>query len=318
MSAQHPEDIRSYQQVARAIEFIRAHAREQPGLETVARAVGMSPYHFQRLFARWAGISPKRFLQVLTRDHARSLLLEHGSMLEISHELGLSGPSRLHELMISCEAMTPGEIRSQGGGLSLRYARAVSPFGVTLLGWSERGVCHLSFEDEDSDIPQSARVSPSSGTNDGLVPGCLRSLLPAAGWIEDRDGAQDLVRRIFSGFAIMGANPAEPAHGVSAEPHKEKKDHRIHLLLKGTNYQVKVWEALIQLGDRPVVSYQQLARGIGQPGAQRAVASAVASNPIGWLIPCHHVIRQQGEFGQYRWGATRKQAMLGWEMASRR
>lgn len=314
MQAQQPEYLRSYQQVARAIEFIRAHTTEQPGLETVASAVGLSPYHFQRLFTQWAGLSPKRFLQVLTRDHARSLLLEHGSTLEISHELGLSGPSRLHDLMVSCEAMTPGEIRAQGAGLTLRYARAASPFGISLLGWSERGVCHLSFEDEGDDLRSNASVSPSVHSNRSSVPVSLRALLPAARWIEDCDGAQVLARQIFAGFATASVNLGEAAKPVSGDPVGSR---RLHLLLKGTNFQVKVWEALIQLGDRPVVSYQQLASALGQPGAQRAVASAVASNSIGWLIPCHRVIRQHGEFGQYRWGATRKQAMLGWEIASR-
>lgn len=328
MQTQSPPSIRIYQQVARAIEFIQTHARDQPELDTVARAVGMSPYHFQRLFAQWAGLSPKRFLQVLTRDHARALLREHGSTLDIAYEVGLSSPSRLHDLMISCEAMTPGEIRAQGAGQTLHYGSAVSPFGMILIGWSDRGVCHLSFEDEIEEDGSAGKSDQAARTPSAPVARSpdlrqlrLGELLPAARWIEDSEAAQALADRIFAGFACRRSLAGQSVSHVfhhPGDPHgadNPARPGRIHLLLKGTNFQVKVWEALIRLGDRPLVSYQQLARSLGQPGAQRAVASAVGSNPVAWLIPCHRVIRQHGEFGQYRWGATRKQVMLGWEMS---
>lgn len=269
---------RHYRVVAEAIEFIRSRARQQPSLEEIAAAVHLSPYHLQRLFAEWAGISPKRFLQYLTKRYARERLAASADALSVALDAGLSGTGRLHDLMVSCEAMTPGEIRSGGLGTELGFGVGSSPFGDAMVAWSSRGVCHFAFR---------------TGSDDAMLAG-LTEAWPNARISRDDDEAQALMRRIFS---------AAPARGS------------IHLVLRGTNFQIKVWEALIGTDFGEVVSYGQLASRIGAPSAQRAVGSAVGANRIGFLIPCHRVIREGGEVGDYRWGSERKLAMLGWEAA---
>lgn len=269
---------RHYAIVARAIAFIRSHAQGQPSLEEVAAAVHLSPAHLQRVFAAWAGISPKRFLQYLTKEYARQQLTDSANLLDVTLDAGLGSPSRLHELMVSCEAMTPGEIKAAARGIDIGHGLGPTPFGDALVAWTGRGVCHFAFRtgDEASLLAE------------------LRSLWPAATLQRDDVQAQQWMQRIF---------PTRPTRG------------RIHLVLRGTNFQIKVWEALIRIEPGRVLSYGQLARELGMPRAPRAVGSALAANTIGYLIPCHRVIRERGEVGDYRWGSARKLAMLGREAA---
>ena len=268
---------RHYARVAKAIAFIRAHARAQPTLEEVAAAVHLSPQHLQRVFAEWAGISPKRFLQFLTKEYARGRLAAADS-LTVAEAAGLSSTSRLHDLMVSCEAMTPGEIRAAGRGIDIGYGFAPTPFGDALLAWTPRGVCHFAFGTGDEDAMRAE----------------LRALWPAATLHRDDAQALALMQRIF---------PRPPTRGS------------VHLVLRGTNFQIKVWEALIRIEPGRVLSYRQFARELGMPRAPRTVGSAIAANTIGYLIPCHRVIREGGEVGDYRWGSERKLALLGHEAA---
>ena len=267
---------RHYTVVARAIEFIRTNARSQPSLAEIAGEVHLSEQRLQRLFSAWAGISPKRFLQYLTKEYAKQALRESSDILGAALQSGLSGPGRLHDLMVSCEAMTPGEIKTLGEGVSVRHGIAATPFGNALLGWTSRGLCYLAFCDGDGTAQQQELCSQWSKAE--LIP--------------DEAEAISLVRRIF---------PPQPKPG------------NLHLLLRGTNFQIKVWEALINVGSSRLISYSQLASMIDSPRAQRAVASAVAANTIGYLIPCHRVIRESGESGKYRWGSDRKMAIQVWE-----
>lgn len=271
---------RHYLLVAKAIMFIRSHARAQPTLEDIAAAVHVSPYHLQRQFAEWAGISPKRFLQYLTKSYAKAQLQGSIDNLSVAENAGLSSTSRLHDLMVSCEAMTPGEIKQGGRGLTIVFGFAPSPFGEALVAWTSRGVCHFAFS-----TAEHAAMSAE-----------LARDWPNAVLVRDDARAGVLLREIF---------PESPTRG------------RVHLVLRGTNFQIKVWEALIHTEFGRLVSYRQLAHDIGSPGAQRAVGSALAANHIGYLIPCHRVIRESGDTGQYRWGPERKLAMLTWEAGQR-
>jgi len=270
-----------YERIGRALAFLEAHWEEQPGLEAVAETVGLSPHHFQRLFKRWVGISPKRFVQFLTIDCARQRLAEARSVLDATFDAGLSSPGRLHDLFVSVDGVTPGEYKRQGLGLTIRYGVQASPFGECLLGTTDRGVCWLSFHD-GADAEAGLRG--------------LRAHFAQAMLVEAGDETRALRDRIFG---PRGRGAPEP----------------IRLLARGTNFQLKVWEALIRVPPGLVCSYRDLARWVGQPGAARAVGSAVANNPISYLIPCHRVIRSMGHCGQYRWGPARKRAMLGWEAA---
>ena len=272
------EQSRHFDVIARAIRFICSHARQQPRLEEIADAVHMSPHHLQRVFSDWAGISPKRFLQYVTKEFARQRLGAADDSLSVALDAGLSGTSRLHDLMVSCEAMTPGEIRLAGRGLSIGFGFAASPFGEVLVAWTERGVCHFAF--------------CTSGQAEMIS--ALSARWPEATLTPDQARAGGLLRQIF---------PETPTRG------------KVHLVLKGTNFQIKVWEALVRTEFGQVVSYQQLARQAGSPHAQRAVGNALAANSIGFLIPCHRVIRETGDVGNYRWGSERKLALLGWEKA---
>jgi AraC family transcriptional regulator of adaptative response/methylated-DNA-[protein]-cysteine methyltransferase len=267
---------RQYAVVARAIAYLRAHALRQPSLAELADAVHLSEFHLQRVFAAWAGISPKRFLQHLTKEYALQALRDSRDVLSVAAAAGLSGGGRLHELMVSCEAMTPGEIKAGGRGVALGFGLAPTPFGPALIGWTPRGICHLAFCDGDA----AAEAAD------------LARRWPAADPRRDDAAAAGLAARIFPGAAEPG---------------------RLHLLLRGTNFQVKVWEALVRVEPSRVISYGQLATLAGQPRAQRAVGGALAANTIGYLIPCHRVIRESGDIGHYRWGSGRKAAMLAWE-----
>jgi AraC family transcriptional regulator of adaptative response/methylated-DNA-[protein]-cysteine methyltransferase len=270
-------ETQQYATVAQAIAFIRANAQRQPSLQEIAAAVGLSEFHLQRLFSAWAGLSPKRFLQYLTKEHARAALRASAGVLDAALDAGLSGPGRLHDLMVSCEALTPGEVRELGGGVDLHYGLAATPCGDALFGWTASGLCHLAFCDDDRE----ARLDE------------LRGEWPAARLCRDDEGALALAGLVF---------PATPEPG------------RLHLLLRGTNFQIKVWEALLRTPPATLVSYGQLAAAAGSPRAQRAVGSALAANPIAYLIPCHRVIRENGESGAYRWGTERKMALRAWEL----
>jgi len=268
-----------YQRIEQAIHFLEANFRAQPRLEDIARHVGLSEFHFQRLFRRWAGISPKRFLQFLTADYARELLQRSHNVLDATDQAGLSSGGRLHDLMVNLHAVTPGELGRGGAGLVIGYGFAATPFGECLLALTDRGVCGLSFLDHtrrDHALAELKRQWPRA------------TLRPAP------RATRALAQRLF-------------APGNRGAP--------LPLLVRGTNLQIKVWEALIRLPPGAALSYEALAAGVGAPRAVRAVASAVARNAIAWLIPCHRVIRKTGAFGEYRWGEARKKAMFAWETA---
>lgn len=275
------QQARHYATVARAIAFIRVQARAQPTLEEIAAAVHLSPQHLQRVFCAWAGISPKRFLQYLTKEYARTRLAAATATITVAAAAGLSGTGRLHDLMVSCEAMTPGEIQAAARGIDIGHGIAPTPFGDALVAWTVRGVCHFAFRSDRDD-------------GDETMIAELRARWPAAVLHRDDDGAQALMQRIFA---------HAPAPG------------RVHLVLRGTNFQVKVWEALIRIPPGDLRSYRQLATTLGQRDAARALGGALAANTIGYLIPCHRVIRAGGEVGDYRWGSERKLALLGCEAA---
>jgi AraC family transcriptional regulator, regulatory protein of adaptative response / methylated-DNA-[protein]-cysteine methyltransferase len=271
------KSILDYRRIERAIRFLDARVVDQPSLEDVAREIGLSPFHAQRLFTRWAGISPKRFLGLLTVGHAKAALQAGESVLDATYEVGLSGPSRLHDLFTTYEAMTPGEYKQQGAGLVVRYGVHPTPFGGALLLTTERGIAGLSFVD---DAPQQALDE-------------ARAAWPLSRLVEDQGATGALVARLFDG---AGGAPTR-------------------LLLKGTNFQVQVWSALLRVPAGRVVSYLDLATAIGQPRAVRAVGNALAHNPVGFVVPCHRVIRATGALGDYRWGHLRRRALLAWETA---
>jgi len=268
-----------YQRIAQAIRFIRTNAIEQPSLDTIAGHIGLSPHHVQRLFKRFAGVSPKRFLQHLTSEEAKKHLLASESILDASFAVGLSSPGRLHDLIVNTEAVTPGELKSGGAGLRIVYGRHPTPFGDCFLAHTGRGICSLEFYD-----------SPSEGENIQT----LRKNWPEADIIFDPSQTQKHIKRIFP-------SPAE------------LKPIPLSLLLRGTNFQLKVWQALLKIPPGCVTSYGDLAVRIGQPKASRAVGTALGHNPIGYLIPCHRVLRNDGNSGGYRWGKERKMAILGRE-----
>jgi AraC family transcriptional regulator of adaptative response/methylated-DNA-[protein]-cysteine methyltransferase len=271
------KSILDYRRIERAIRFIDAHVVDQPSLEDVAREIGLSPFHAQRLFTRWAGISPKRFLGLLTVGHAKAALQAGESVLDATYEVGLSGPSRLHDLFVSYEAMTPGEYKLQGASLVIRYGVHPTPFGDALLLATERGIAGLSFVEGSLDEALEE----------------ARAAWPLSRLVEDRTTTASLIGPLFDG---RGGAPAR-------------------LLLKGTNFQVKVWSALLRVPPGRVVSYMDLASAIGQPRAVRAVGNALAHNPVGFVVPCHRVIRATGALGDYRWGQVRRRALLAWEAA---
>ena len=268
----------AYETIEKAIGFIEENFRSQPSLDEMAANVHLSKYHFGRLFKQWAGISPGRFLQSITLAYTKRKLAESRTLLDTALASGLSGPGRLHDLFVNFDAVTPGEFKKQGAGLKIDYGFCPTPFGECLLATTPRGICHLGFVTE-------------GGRN-----AALDSLFGA--WPHAR-------------FSQDTATLAPVCHGIftpgKAGPFK--------LWVKGTNFQVNVWRALVHIPRGHVVSYQGLAESMGRPKAFRAVASAVAANPIGYLIPCHRVISKSGKIHQYRWGPSRKKAMVGWEDA---
>jgi len=274
---------RHYGTVATAIGWLREHAARQPTLDELAHAVHMSPEHLQRVFVAWAGVSPKRFVQYLSKEHALARLREGDTVLDASHAAGLSGPGRLHDLLLSWQAMTPGEVRALGCGLAVHSGWGDTPFGPALVGWTPRGICHLVFETE-------ARHAHETE---------LLQQWPLAQHTRDNAEAHVWLQRIFT--PPLGREGQQP----------------LPLLLCGSAFQLHVWQALLHLPSGHVVSYQTLANAAGHPGASRAVGSAMAANTLGYLMPCHRVLRGSGESGHYRWGPERKLALLGWEAARR-
>jgi AraC family transcriptional regulator of adaptative response/methylated-DNA-[protein]-cysteine methyltransferase len=284
--AQLSED---YDRIERAILFLEANYQAQPSLSEVASSVHLSEYHFQRLFTRWVGISPKRFLQFLTKEHAKQLLAHCVNVLDAAYETGLSSPGRLHDLFVAAEAVTPGEYKSKGEGMLITYGFHPTPFGESLLALTERGISDFIFV--------------GGGDEEGAL-ALLKSRWQRADLRRDERQTQPIVRRIFS---ALGRIEAVPASGNVGKP--------LSLYLCGTNFQIKVWEALLCIPPGAVVSYEDIAVHLGMPDAARAVGNAVARNPIPVIIPCHRVIRKVGDFGGYRYGSARKKALLGWEMA---
>jgi AraC family transcriptional regulator of adaptative response/methylated-DNA-[protein]-cysteine methyltransferase len=267
-----------YQRIEKAILYLEQNFQDQPPLSDIARHVHLSEFHFQRLFKRWAGISPKKFLQFLTVEYAKTLLQRAENLLAVTYETGLSSSGRLHDLFVNIEAVTPGEFKSGGDGLTIHYGFHPSPFGNCFLAATEKGICALSFVDQKN---KQAAVER------------LRQSWRAARLVQSENSTRQYVDIIFS--------------------RKPTADKKLSLYLKGTNFQVKVWEALLRIPPAKMVSYEDIARVVCTPRASRAVANAVANNPIAYLIPCHRVIRKTGLFGEYRWGSSRKKALLAWE-----
>lgn len=278
-------EVQAYQRIADALEYIADHWEEQPELAEIASSVGMNEFNFQKLFSSWVGISPKKFVSVLTLERAKSRLAQNDSVLDAALESGLSGPGRLHDLFVNFEAMTPGEYKKQAAGMQISYGWHDGIFGRTLLMVTERGLCGLAFLD---DRGQEA---------------CFEDMAqrwPKAILTEQPDKTQPFMDQIF--------NPEMNASS-SKQPLK--------LFLKGTDFQVKVWEALMELPMGGLTTYGDIAKKLELPsGASRAVGTAVGMNPVSWIIPCHRVIRNTGYLGGYRWGLPRKLAMMGYEAAS--
>ncbi len=289
------ETLSDYRRVEEAIRFLELHAAEQPSLDEVAGTIGLSPWHFQRLFTRWAGVSPKRFLQYVTVEAAKKLLEESATILDAALEVGLSGPSRLHDLFISAEAMTPGEFKNSGEGLEIRYGIHPTPFGDCLVATSPRGICALEFLDGADE------GAPEEQTHEKALPAlaALRRRWKGAKFIEDPLPGSKAMRRF--------ARETEP-----------RGDEPLRLHLRGTNFQLKVWQALLAIPEGCLVSYGVLAGMIGSPGSARAVGAALGQNPVGLLIPCHRVLRASGELGGYKWGTARKRALIAYEALSSR
>lgn len=271
-------DNHTYGRIAAAIAFLRQHQFDQPDLAAVARHVNLSEGHLQRLFTQWAGVSPKRFLQQLTVAAAKAKIAETKSLMDLAGQVGLSGPGRLHDLFVTLEAMSPGEFKQGGAGLRLGYGIHSTPFGACLVATTPRGICNLHFWD----------AADWTGAEQWL-----RSQWPAAEIRGDRVGTEAICNRIFTPVT--------------------RSDQPLKLVVKGTNFQIQVWRALLNIPLGGLTTYQDLARAIDRPTAARAVGNAVGRNPVGYLIPCHRVIRESGEWGGYRWGIDRKTAMLGWE-----
>lgn len=274
--------IEDYALVRQVIELITERYRDQPSLEWLASQLETSPFQLQKLFSRWAGLSPKAFLQAVTLDHAKRLLRQDDlPLLEASFELGLSSPGRLHDLFVSHEAMSPGEWKAKGSGLTMRFGYHPSPFGEALVFITERGLAGMAFADEPR----------SKSCFDDMV-----RRWPNATLIEDAAATAPFVERIFKTEEWQGERP-------------------LQVVLLGTDFQVRVWKSLLKVPIGQAVTYSDIARDIGQPTASRAVGAAIGANPISFVVPCHRAIGKNGALTGYHWGLTRKRAMLGWESA---
>jgi AraC family transcriptional regulator of adaptative response/methylated-DNA-[protein]-cysteine methyltransferase len=277
-----PSSPRDYDLVRRALVFLSTNWEEQPTLERLAAHLDLSPAHTQRLFKRWCGLSPKEFVQAVTIDHARQLLSGSASVLDAAHEVGLSGGGRLHDLFVDHEAMTPGDYKRRGEGLEVAYGFHETPFGDTLMLSTERGIAGLAFVDEDKGQTRAEALAD------------MTTRWPKARFVEAPEQTAGHVRRVF-----------DPARWTEAQP--------VRLVLIGTDFEVRVWEALLKIPMGRAVTYADIARHLGQPTAARAVGSAVGRNPISFVVPCHRVLRGDGQLGGYHWGLTRKRALIGWE-----
>ena len=272
----------TYGQIARAIEHLTTSFRDQPSLANLADQANVSEFHFQRLFTEWAGVSPKKFSQYLTLEHAKNQLRTGAPLAAAAHDAGLSGTGRLHDLFVTIEGVTPGQFKQAGSGLTLNYGVFDSPFGTYVLGTINEKIALLHFLAEP-ETPEAV----------------VMEAWPEAKLTHNPQALSPLTAAIFS---TIGTTPSAP-------------EKPLHVLMRGSAFQLKVWEALLKIPEGRLVSYDQIANAIGQPTASRAVGTAIGNNPIGYLIPCHRVIKKTGIFGGYRWGPERKQAMLGWEAA---
>jgi AraC family transcriptional regulator, regulatory protein of adaptative response / methylated-DNA-[protein]-cysteine methyltransferase len=271
-----------YDLIRRAIAFLTETWVEQPSLDRLAQHLGLSPAHCQKLFKRWCGLSPKEFVQAITVDHARGLLGGSASILETAYEVGLSGAGRLHDLFVSHEAMTPGDYKRRGEGLQMAYGFHASPFGEALLVATDRGVAGLAFVNEDKGETRQHALAD------------MTQRWPKAHYAEAPDKTAPYAKVIFNAS-------------------KWSKDQPVRLVMIGTDFDVRVWETLLKIPMGRAVSYTDIARHIGSPSASRAVGSAVGRNPISFVVPCHRVLRGDGNLGGYHWGLTRKRALIGWE-----
>jgi AraC family transcriptional regulator, regulatory protein of adaptative response / methylated-DNA-[protein]-cysteine methyltransferase len=269
-----------YEQIARAIDYLYVNFRAQPGLEEVAAQVNMSAFHFQRMFTEWAGISPKRFLQFLTTDYLKHRITGFDNLLDAADAAGLSSQSRVYDLFVNLEAVTPQEYKEKGNGIRIEYGFHNTPFGECIIGVTGRGICHLSFLQEDN------RSTAVEGLERAWENATVR---------ENSRNTEMMASAIFN--------------------RKPGKQEKLSVLVKGTNFQVKVWNALLEVPYGNVTTYQSIARHIELPNALQAVGTAIGANPIAYLIPCHRIIRKNLIIGEYHWGPERKKAMLGWEMA---
>ncbi len=268
-----------YDTVRAALEFIYANWREQPSLERVAEHVGLSPFHLQRVFTRWAGLSPKAFLQALTLDHARAMLRASASVLDTAYETGLSGPSRLHDLFITHDAMSPGIYKAKGEGLTIRYGLHPSPFGTAVVMVTDQGLAGLAFADPGQ---EEASLADMMGR------------WPKATFLRDEAATAPYAARIF-------------------DPHRWRPDQPLRVVFIGTDFEIRVWETLLRIPLGAASTYSDIARHIEKPSAARAVGTAVGRNPISFVVPCHRVMGKSGDLCGYHWGLTRKRAILGWE-----
>jgi len=269
----------NYSRIAQAISYLHGNFKTQPGLEEVAEKINLSPFHFQRLFTEWAGVSPKKFLQYLTVEHAKKMLKENqATLFETAFETGLSGTSRLHDLFVNIEGMTPGEYKNGGENLNINYSFAETPFGNILVASTAKGICHIAF----ADVAEEALE-------------ILKTKFPNAIYRQFADAAQQHALYIFT----------QDWDRIS----------EIKLHLKGTDFQLKVWETLLKIPAGQLTTYGTVAKEIGMPSASRAVGSAIGANPVAFIIPCHRIIQSTGSLGQYHWGSTRKTAIIGWEAA---
>jgi len=268
----------NFNRIAEAISYIKVNFKTQPGLEEIAENVNLSPFHFQRLFSEWAGTTPKRFLQYISIGYAKEMLKENQSLFDTALETGLSGTSRLHDLFVNIEGMTPGEYKNGGENLHINYSFAESPFGNIIVASTSKGICHIAFYDDEN-----------------IALANLQRQFPAAQYQQILDKEQQNALFIFS--------------------HDWSKLHQIKLHLKGTDFQLKVWEALLKIPMGKLATYGNIAKQLQNPNASRAVGTAIGDNPVAFLIPCHRVIQSSGALGGYHWGVNRKTAIIGWEAA---
>lgn len=273
-----------YERIEKAIAYLVEHVGEQPSLDDMATQVHLSPFHFQRLFCQWAGTTPKRFLQVLTLERGKQLLQQSRSLLEVSHDIGLSGSSRLHDHFVQLEAVTPGEFKQKGRDLQIDYGVHATPFGPLFVAMTSRGICRASFIDFSSLAHELA---------------ALQQAWPLSTLQHNEGLTAPVVSRMF--------------HTQHNNLHASSQHKPFSLHVSGTNFQVAVWRALLKIPAGSLVSYSELANTLGYPKSSRAVANAIGANPVAWMIPCHRVIRESGALGGYRWGVPKKQLIQTWE-----